>query len=145
MVLTEKETAALKDLQSQEKTCAQKYQKYSEQAKDPELKNLFQTIQKEEQKHYDSLGQVLNGRNVTATTARERTIHRKQPICPMIIHRTKQMTVFWRLTALVQKSWFLRNIIRMFSCLGSRECVSCWQISRSRSRIMRRCCINIRQ
>ena len=59
MVLTEKETAALKDLQSQEKTCAQKYQKYSEQAKDPELKNLFQTIQKEEQKHYDSLGQVL--------------------------------------------------------------------------------------
>ena len=61
MVLTEKETAALKDLQSQEKTCAQKYQKYSEQAKDPELKNLFQTIQKEEQKHYDSLGQVLNG------------------------------------------------------------------------------------
>ena len=61
MVLTEKETAALKDLQSQEKTCAQKYQKYSEQAKDPELKNLFQTIQKQEQKHYDSLGQVLNG------------------------------------------------------------------------------------
>lgn len=61
MVLTEKETAALKDLQSQEKICAQKYQKYSEQAKDPELKNLFQTIQKEEQKHYDSLGQVLNG------------------------------------------------------------------------------------
>ena len=61
MVLTEKETAALKDLQSQEKTCAQKYQKYSEQAKDPELKNLFQTIQKEEQKHYESLGQVLNG------------------------------------------------------------------------------------
>ena len=61
MVLTEKETAALKDLQSQEKICAKKYEKYSQQAKDPELKNLFETIQKEEQKHYDSLGQVLDG------------------------------------------------------------------------------------
>ena len=61
MVLTDKETAALKDLQSQEKICAKKYEKYSQQAKDPELKNLFETIQKEEQKHYESLGQVLDG------------------------------------------------------------------------------------
>ena len=61
MVLTEKETAALKDLRSQEKVCAQKYEKYSTQAKDPELKNLFQTLQKEEQKHYESLDKVLHG------------------------------------------------------------------------------------
>ena len=45
----------------QEKSCVEKYEKYANQARDPELKSLFQTLQKEEQKHYDSLGQVLAG------------------------------------------------------------------------------------
>lgn len=61
MVLKEKERAAIEDLQSQEKTCIEKYVKYAEQAKDPVLKDLFRTLQQEEQKHYQSLGQVLNG------------------------------------------------------------------------------------
>lgn len=61
MVLKEKELAALKDLQSQEKTCIEKYARYSSQAKDPVLKELFQRLQKEEQKHYDSLEQVITG------------------------------------------------------------------------------------
>lgn len=61
MVLKEKERAAIKDLQTQEKSCVEKYGKYAQQAKDPELKSLFQRLQKEEQKHYDSLGMVLDG------------------------------------------------------------------------------------
>ena len=61
MILKEKERAALEDLQTQEKSCVEKYEKYANQARDPELKSLFQTLQKEEQKHYDSLGQVLAG------------------------------------------------------------------------------------
>lgn len=61
MVLKEKERAAIEDLQSQEKTCIEKYAKYAEQAKDPVLKDLFRTLQQEEQKHYQSLGQVLSG------------------------------------------------------------------------------------
>lgn len=61
MVLTEKETNAIKDLQTQEQSCIEKYGKYGTQAKDEELKSLFQRLQKEEQKHLDSLGQVLNG------------------------------------------------------------------------------------
>lgn len=61
MVLTEKETAAIKDLQTQEQTCIDKYGKYSQQAKDPVLKDLFSDLQKKEQQHYDSLGQVLSG------------------------------------------------------------------------------------
>ncbi len=61
MVLKEKERAAIEDLQSQEKTCIEKYAKYAEQAKDPVLKDLFRTLQQEEQMHYQSLGQVLNG------------------------------------------------------------------------------------
>ncbi len=61
MVLTEKEIAAIRDLQTQEKTCIEKYGKYAGQAKDPVLKNLFTELQKKERRHYDSLGQVLNG------------------------------------------------------------------------------------
>lgn len=61
MILTEKETAAIKDLQTQEQTCIEKYGKYASQAQDTVLKDLFQTLQKSEQKHFDSLGQVLSG------------------------------------------------------------------------------------
>ncbi len=61
MVLKEKERTAISDLQSQEETCIQKYGKYAEQAKDPVLKQLFQTLQRKERQHYDSLTQVLNG------------------------------------------------------------------------------------
>ncbi len=61
MILTEKEATAIQDLQTQEQTCIQKYQKYGQEAKDPVLKDLFQTLERKEQEHYDSLGQVLSG------------------------------------------------------------------------------------
>lgn len=61
MVLSEKETAALKDLQTQEQSCIEKYTRYSQEAKDEQLKDLFKQISQDEQKHYASLGQVLNG------------------------------------------------------------------------------------
>ena len=62
MILTEKETAAVKDLQQQEKTCIEKYQRYSCEAKDTVLKDLFKTLQDKEQHHFDSLQQVLGGK-----------------------------------------------------------------------------------
>ena len=61
MILTEKETNVINDLKTQEQLCMQKYKKYSNEAKDPELKNLFSTIAKEEEKHFNSLNQVLTG------------------------------------------------------------------------------------
>jgi spore coat protein CotF len=61
MILTEKEKTVIKDLQTQEQTCIEKYKKYGKEAKDPVLQELFNKIEKEEQKHYDSLNQVLNG------------------------------------------------------------------------------------
>ncbi len=61
MVLTEKETTAIKDLQTQEQTCIEKYKRYSEQAKDPVLRDLFKTLSKKENNHLSSLKQVLLG------------------------------------------------------------------------------------
>lgn len=61
MPLMEKEKTALKDLQTQEKNCAEKYKKYGNEAKDPVLKELFQKIQKSEEQHASSLEQALSG------------------------------------------------------------------------------------
>lgn len=61
MILSEKETAVIQELQTQEQSCIEKYGKYASQAQDTELKDLFHTLQKSEQQHYDSLKQVLSG------------------------------------------------------------------------------------
>ena len=45
MILKEKERTVIQDLQTQEKSCIEKYGKYAQQARDPELKSLFQTLQ----------------------------------------------------------------------------------------------------
>ena len=61
MVLKEKEITVIQDLQTQEKSCIEKYSKYAQQAKDPELTKLFETLSSKEQEHYNSLQQVLDG------------------------------------------------------------------------------------
>ena len=61
MILKQNEIDVITELQTQEKNCVEKYRRYKEQAKDEELKNLFGEIEQLEQKHYDTLGQVLNG------------------------------------------------------------------------------------
>lgn len=45
MILTEKETTAIEDLKTQEQACIEKYTKYSNQAKDPVLKELLKKSQ----------------------------------------------------------------------------------------------------
>lgn len=61
MILTEKETSILKDLQTQEKVCMEHYNLCASTAKDSGLKDLFTQIAKDEQEHYQSLGKVING------------------------------------------------------------------------------------
>lgn len=63
--LTDKERYIIQDLQSQEKLCIQKYAFYEEMAYDPELCELFNQIKQSEEKHLNSLNDVLNG-NVAA-------------------------------------------------------------------------------
>lgn len=73
MQLTEKEKNVIKDLQTQEQTCIEKYRFYESSAKDPELKNLFRQIGNEEQEHFDSLTQVLKGEVPKVEAARSGT------------------------------------------------------------------------
>ena len=64
MTLTQKETSLLNDLKSQEQLCSEKYTKYSEMANDPELKALFCSLAATEQKHLDTVNQILGGTEV---------------------------------------------------------------------------------
>ena len=44
VTLKEKEKTAVKDLQTQEKSCMEKYRRYEQEAKDPVLKDLFHQL-----------------------------------------------------------------------------------------------------
>lgn len=61
MMWTQKEASLLEDLKAQEKLCIEKYGKYAQQAKDPQLKQLFGQIQQTEQQHQQTVTQMLNG------------------------------------------------------------------------------------
>ncbi len=61
MNLSQKETLLLKDQKDHEDMCIKKYNKYSCQAHDPQLKNLFSDLAKDEQRHLDTINQMQNG------------------------------------------------------------------------------------
>lgn len=59
--LSQKERLLLQDQKNQEEICVIKYQKYSQQAQDSQLKQLFSTLSTEEQHHLDMVNQMLQG------------------------------------------------------------------------------------
>ncbi len=66
--LTQKETSLLKDQQNHEKLCIQKYQKYAQQASDPQLKQLLSSYATQEKNHLDTITQMLNGQVPTMSS-----------------------------------------------------------------------------
>ena len=61
MPMTKKEQSLLKDLQNEEKLCAEKYSKAAEAACDPALKTMLGQIAKAAQNHYDTVTDMLAG------------------------------------------------------------------------------------
>ena len=59
--LSQKETMLLQDQKKHEELCIQKYQTYAQQAQDPQLKQLFNTLAQQEQQHLNTVNQLLNG------------------------------------------------------------------------------------
>ncbi|HHY13500.1 MAG TPA: spore coat protein [Thermoanaerobacterales bacterium] len=59
--LTTKEKMLLQDQKSHEELCIEKYRSYSEQAQDPELKQLFSSLEQKEVEHLNSINQILGG------------------------------------------------------------------------------------
>lgn len=60
-MLTQKETSLLKDLQSQEQLCVDKYTKYENQAANPKLKGLMNSLAQQEKSHLQTINQIING------------------------------------------------------------------------------------
>jgi len=61
MTLTQKETNLLQDLKSQEQLCVEKYNKYSTDARNGQLKTIFSEIGTAEQQHLQTLNQIESG------------------------------------------------------------------------------------
>lgn len=64
MTLSSKETDILKDLKGQEQLCIEKYTKYSEQACDPALKQIFTELRSTEEGHLETICRIMNGEEV---------------------------------------------------------------------------------
>lgn len=148
MILKQNEIDVITELQTQEKNCVEKYRRYKEQAKDEELKNLFGEIEQLEQKHYDTLGQVLNG-DVPCCDCND---SRGKDYAPTATYSTagdsedKQADNFLVTdcigTEKMVSSEYNTNVFLLWRTFSSLNCL---QIFRSRNRIMQRCYINTKQ
>ena len=68
LILIDKERMFLQDEKAGEELCIEKYKKYSEEASDPELKNLFKELMSKEEDHLKTLNQMLTGTVPTLNT-----------------------------------------------------------------------------
>ena len=61
MMLTQKESSLLNDLKTHEQLCVDKYARYEQQARDPQLKALFASLKQKEQQHLQTIQQMQQG------------------------------------------------------------------------------------
>lgn len=59
--LNSKERMLLEDEKKHEELCIEKYNKYSEMASNPELKNLFSQLSEKEKQHLNTINLMLSG------------------------------------------------------------------------------------
>lgn len=59
--LNSKERMLLQDEKKHEELCIEKYNKYSEMASNPELKNLFSQLSEKEKQHLNTINLMLSG------------------------------------------------------------------------------------
>ena len=79
MPMTKKEQSLLKDLQTEEKRCAEKYSKAAEAACDPALKTMLGQIAKAEQNHYDTVTDMLAGKVPAPAAAQPKAAKEQTP------------------------------------------------------------------
>lgn len=74
MILKEKEKTVIQDLQTQEKSCVEKYGRYAEQAKDSDLRICSRLYRRKSRSTMIHLPRCLTDRfhSVTAMTAMEK-------------------------------------------------------------------------
>ena len=63
--LSQKERKVLQDQKKHEEVCIRKYDHFAQKASDPQLRNMFAHFADQERHHYNSLDQLLQGRQQT--------------------------------------------------------------------------------
>lgn len=58
---TQKEKTLLQDQKTHEEICVKKYNDFANQAQDPQLKQLFNSLAQKEQKHLDTVNKIISG------------------------------------------------------------------------------------
>ena len=76
MQLTQKEMMYLKDAKSQEELCIAKYNEYSKQVSCQQLSSLLQQIASHEQKHLQTVQQIMQGQipNVSSSGGQQQSM-----------------------------------------------------------------------
>lgn len=69
----------LQDLKSQEEVCVVKYRQYSQQAQDMGLKQLFNALATEEQRHFDTVSKMLQGQEPNMQAQQQQGAPPQQP------------------------------------------------------------------
>ena len=69
MILTSKESDLLKDMKEQEELCIEKYSRYANDAKCPELKNLLNSIADTEREHLKTVNEMIAGNEPAAPSS----------------------------------------------------------------------------
>lgn len=72
--LTQKEQTLLNDQLKHEEICIKKYTYYSEQAADPELKQLFSNLACQEKEHYSTIEKMLRGQQPVLNQGKEQGV-----------------------------------------------------------------------
>lgn len=88
MALTQRETALLKELKSQEELCVEKYTRYAESSYDPQLKNLFNDMRNTEQQHLSKLNGIEG--QPASSSASTTPISAKKPCAMADVPDSKQ-------------------------------------------------------
>lgn len=146
MVLTEKEMATIEDLHTQELSCVEKYKRYGQEAKDPVLRDLFADLEKKEQKHVESLEQVMKG-SVPSCNVNDREGKEYAPKATydsMTNPEDKKNDNFLATDSIGSEKMVSGTYNTDVLRLEIPMCANFWQISRWKNKTTRRCSINIK-
>ena len=102
MVLTQKERSLLEDLKGAEQLCIIKYTKYADEACDPCLAELFNSIKTVEADHLATVTRILAGDSVTAETPRVQT-RKNSPVTHRYARRRQRKTT--NTSAVTRSRW----------------------------------------
>lgn len=106
MQLSQKEKMLLEDLKSHEEVFAQKCNEYANQAQDPQLKQLFTSLARDEQQHVQKIGKNLGTQQVSGQSG---TSQKDSLLCHDMLSSEKYLSSAYNTAIFEMKDTNLRQ------------------------------------